>query len=317
MDGIVAELEVFIKDKLKMEEKFCQNELTFGVIKPVAVLIVMIKKLIDKKFPGDELVLSESFLVLCGKLFYRLYQVSAFYNKSHSPSLFLTLTKRNQEFRFCAELGRSFERSDIDLFKENGKVAANFYKDPFEPPVEYEVYALNSNNEKKKSLRYSNTFVYRAVETSSETKYNNKVTARTKKKVYKELMPNFFAYLVCCKRDNKFKHVSFRSFCSETSVFRYLLSHYQVNDHADIIDNTVWIDNISNEMLRQLGIRYLNDIRDGSVLLSHTGGKRVHSEMDLFMDDNESSSIDSGRSVNTVKVDNLNSLMILAEVATS
>jgi hypothetical protein len=226
----------------------------------------------------------------------------------------MTAHSRNQEFKFCSELGRNFDNVDRLHFVDNGKIAANFYKSPFEPPVEYQLYAHDSENERKKSSRISNAFVYRSTETITETKYNNKITAKTKKRVYKELMSNFFAYLICCEQDQAFQRVPFQVFCGDNSVFRYLVNHYNI-DVNNVQSDDEWIDEIMMEVLRQLGIRNLNDISDGTVLISHLGSKRGHVEMSMSESDMDNSSVDSNKKTEKME-GNLNSLLMLAELAT-
>jgi hypothetical protein len=313
---------------------FCNNNLNLGnkyfidateniLFSPIRKNVDAISNFLQKNFQSCYHLYDEKFLVACAKLFYRLFQLVSFYDKAHSPSLFMSPMSKTQPFKFCSDLGRYLDEIDRERFLNNGKLAANHSKLPLNQENVYELFVYDDNNEKQQNARSKTDFRYRAVETKAETLYNGKVTTKCKKRVYREVMPNFLSYISCCLMFNDFKNVKFGDFCLNQSVGKYKLETYNISldTGSSVLSDNQWIESLISVIVQQLGIRGIAELRDGIVSsMSRIVGRKTKSgdvlekieskKLSNWKSENSFTNIDT----HTISVDN-NPLMVLAHVA--
>jgi hypothetical protein len=270
---------------MKLETKFIDSN---GVIKGTILEIsVDMKKYLDQTFPQFSETFDETTLIIIAKFTQRLLEVYTFYQKAHSPCLFMSSTNASDKiFKFSKDLGRNFDLIDQSHFIQKCNTAENHLNNPLSLHRVCNLFKLDNNMQMIPNKRIKSKMIYRSQETKMELKYNESVSSKCKSLVQKELQPVLLSYLCCCLKDSQFCNVSLCQFSQDSTPFKYNADHY-LEFQKPLLSMECWTKSILDNLTSLLAIRFATDIRDGCARNRSRRRRKLDGTTQSVSDDSE------------------------------
>jgi hypothetical protein len=277
---LITYLAEYLGNEIKLDSKFSANKTSIDAV--VLDVCKNMSEFVENQFPTLKLIFNGRITNLLAKLMIRLLQLYSFYQRAHSPCLFMSsLNSSSKKYKFCRNLGRNFDDIDRLHFINIGTKAANYFNPPLSRPIEYQMYKLDEAEHIMINSRMKTTDRFRAQETKSEIKFNEYITSKCESFIFNDIQPMLISYICCCLNDEMFRNVPFQIFCQDSSHLKYSWKYFERIFDARLttpLNIEIWMKTTMESIVKICDFRNLREIVDGC-------GRKKRKQINISSDD--------------------------------